>query len=188
MANQPTKSENLEKEQPPAAMQARENVEKTPGQYTNWMASPFSFMRRFSEEMDKLFEDFGFSGALSRSTGGRISHREFGRGLWNPPIEVFTRGDQLVVKAELPGMSKDDVKVECTDDAITIQGEKRQEQKEEHEGTFRSERSYGRFFRRIPLPEGAKVEEAKASFRDGILEITMKAPQQTHSRQITISE
>jgi HSP20 family protein len=156
--------------------------------YGEWMMSPFSFMRRFSEEMDRLFEDFGFSGSpLARSTGG-ILPRQFGRGLWSPPVEIFTKGDQLVVRAELPGIDKKDVKVECTEGEITIQGEKRQEHKEEHEGHYHSERSYGRFFRRIPLPEGTRSDDAKALFRDGILEITMKAPKQMKSREIQIGE
>lgn len=153
---------------------------------SGWMTSPFSFMRRFSEEMDRLFEDFGFGGSLARSTGGQVSPREFGRGLLRPPIEVITKGDQLVVKTELPGMTKQDIKIECTNEAITIQGEKKREHEEEHEGTYHSERSYGKVFRRIPLPEGTQVEDAKATFRDGVLEITMKAPQQSKSREITI--
>jgi HSP20 family protein len=153
----------------------------------SWIASPFSFMRRFSEEMDRLFEDFGVGGSpLSLSTGGQISPREFGRGLWHPPIELFIEGDDLVVRAELPGMSKEDVKVECTDDEVTIQGERKMEKKEEHEGHYHTERRYGRFYRKINLPEGTKAENAKASFRDGILEIKLKAPQQAQSREIPI--
>src|SRR5512136_3042587 len=118
-----------EKGQPPAEIQSRES-QRGLSQYGNWMASPFSFMRRFTEEMDRLFEDFGFGGTLARSTGGRISQREFGRGMWSPPIEVFMKGDVLVVKAELPGLTKDDIKVECSGDEIIIQGEKKQEFKE----------------------------------------------------------
>ncbi len=152
--------------------------------------TPFSFMRRFSEEMDRLFEDFGLGRGLlspfTASGGGRISPAEFGRRMWNPPIEMFTRGDQLVVRAELPGMSKEDVRVECTDEDIVIQGERRQEHKEEREGTYHSERTYGRFYRTIPLPEGVSAEGAKATFKDGILEITMKAPEKIKSRQIKI--
>jgi HSP20 family protein len=157
--------------------------------YGEWMASPFSFMRRFTEEMDRLFEDFGFSETqLARSTGGQISSRAFGRGLWRPPVEVFTKDDKLVIRAELPGLNKQDVKVECMGDEVIIQGEKRSEYKEEHQGHFQSERNYGRFFRRIPLPEGTRTEGAKAVFRDGILEVTMKAPQKEKSREIQIGE
>ncbi len=152
-------------------------------------ASPFSFIRRFSEEMDRLFEDFGFGRTQfpwASTGGGAISRGEFGRATWNPRIEMFTRGDQLVVRAELPGLSKDDVKVECTNDVITIDGERRMENKEEKEGRIHSEMSYGRYYRTIPLPEGVNCENAKANFKDGILEITLKAPEQSKPRQIKI--
>jgi HSP20 family protein len=150
-----------------------------------WSASPFSFMRRFSEDMDRLFEEFGFAPGLL-SAGGHISRREFGRGMWHPQIEMFERGDDLVIRADLPGMKKEDIKVECTQDAIVIQGERRHEHSGESAGRFHSERSYGRFYREIPLPEGVKSEDAKANFRDGVLEIVMKAPQQSRPRRIDV--
>jgi HSP20 family protein len=153
------------------------------------LASPFSVIRRFSEEMDRLFEDFGFGRSQFpwiSTGGGRISRGEFGGAAWNPPIEMFTRGDQLVVRAELPGLSKDDVKVECTNDMLTIDGERRQEHKEEKEGRIHSEMSYGRYYRSVPLPEGVKCDNAKASFKDGILEVTLKAPEKSKPRQINI--
>jgi HSP20 family protein len=98
------------------------------------------------------------------------------QGLWAPQIETLQRGDQFVVRADLPGLRKDDVEVDITDDAITIQGERRDEHKEEQEGYFRSERVYGRFYRVVPLPEGAISESAKADFRNGVLEVTIQAP------------
>jgi HSP20 family protein len=147
--------------------------------------SPFSFMRRFSEEMDRLFEDFGFGGSLSptRSFSGGALPSEFGRPAWRPQIEMFQRGEELVVRADLPGMTKDDVKIECTANEITIQGERKEEREEAHEGIFHSERTYGRFFRQIPLPEGVSADDAKATFRDGVLEITMKAPDESKQRR-----
>jgi HSP20 family protein len=149
-----------------------------------WSASPFSFMRRFSEDMDRLFEEFGFG--RTGATGGEISRRDFGRGVWRPQIEMFHRGDNLVVRADLPGMKKEDVKVEYTRDAITIEGERRQEHTEEREGRYHTERSYGQFYRSIPLPEGVKPEDAKASFKDGVLEIVLKAPEEIRPRKIEI--
>ena len=157
-------------------------------------ASPFTFMRRFSEEMDRLFDDFGMGrGWLSPTfeRGLPSSFREFGQSIWSPQVEVFERGGQLVIRADLPGLTKDDVKVELTDDAITISGERRQEQEENREGYFRSERSYGSFYREIPLPEGVKADNASATFRDGVLEITMPAPEraeQARSRRLEIKE
>jgi HSP20 family molecular chaperone IbpA len=74
-------------------------------------------------------------------------------------------------------LTKDDVNVEITDDAINISGERRNEDEERREGYYRSERSYGGFFRSIQLPEGANAEDANATFNNGVLEITMEAPQ-----------
>lgn len=76
-----------------------------------------------------------------------------------------------MVRADLPGISKDDIKVEITPDALTIQGERKQERKEEREGYAYSECSYGTFYRVIPLPEGTESEKATADFRGGVLEI-----------------
>jgi HSP20 family protein len=146
--------------------------------------SPLSLMRRFGEEMNRLFEDFGLRQGFWPDLG-----REFGRltnyqgSPWSPQVEVFERDDQLVVRADLPGMRKDDVDVEITDDAIVIKGERTQEYEGREEGFYRSERSYGKFYRSIPLPEGIDPEEANATFRDGVLEITMPAPERSQKRR-----
>jgi HSP20 family protein len=156
-------------------------------------ASPFTFMRRFSEEMDRLFEDFGMGrGWLAPSFGRDLMPTAFGdlgRSMWSPEVEVFEREGQLVVRADLPGLTRDDVNVEVTDDAINISGERKSEHEERGEGYYRSERSYGNFYRSIPLPEGVNAENVDATFRNGVLEITMPAPQrQSRGRQIEIKE
>lgn len=150
--------------------------------------SPFSLMRRFSEEMDRLFGDFSFGGSLASGVG-----REFGRladlegSMWLPQVEAFEREGKLIVRADLPGLTKEDINVDITDDAIKIRGERRQEKEENEEGYYRSERSYGSFYREIPLPGGVNADEAKASFSNGVLEITMPAPaRQSGSRRIEI--
>ena len=151
--------------------------------------SPFSLMRRFSEEMDRLFGDFSL-GAFAPGFG-----REFGRladletSTWLPQVEVFERNGKLNIRADLPGLSKDDIDVDITNDAVVIRGERQQEKEETEEGYYRSERSYGSFYRAIPLPSGVKPEEANATFRDGVLEITMPAlARQPGSRRIEIGE
>jgi HSP20 family protein len=150
-------------------------------------------MRRFSEEMDRLFEDFGFGGSLL----GPVARNDLFRGalsgaeqsLWSPQVEIFEREGQLVVRADLPGLTKDDVKVEVTDKFITISGERRQEHKENREGYYHTERSYGSFLRTVALPEGANAEDAKATFRNGVLEITLQAPQRAKGgRRVEISD
>jgi len=184
---QSTKSETNEQTSRESGLTRRE--QSYPSRFVN---SPFSFMRRFSEDMDRLFEDFGFgSRGLTRGSGrGFMSDMgEFGRGLWSPQIETFEREGQLVIRADLPGLSKDDVNVELTNDALTISGERHNENEEQREGYYRSERSYGSFYRQIPLPEGVNPEDAAATFSNGVLEITMKAPQlQSQKRRLEISE
>jgi HSP20 family protein len=81
-----------------------------------------------------------------------------------------------------------EVSVDISDNAVTVQGERKGESQEEREGLYRSERTYGSFCRVIPLPEGAITEEAKATFRDGVLEVTMPAPPATKGRRLQISE
>ena len=94
-----------------------------------------------------------------------------------------------MIRADLPGLSKDEVNVEINEDAITISGERRNENEEKREGYYRSERSYGSFYRQIPLPEGVNADDANATFHNGVLEITMKAPQpQSRSRKLEITE
>src|SRR5262245_59513220 len=142
-----------------------------------WGGGPFALMSRFADEMERMFEDFGIGRRLGRVRG------EIGQVVWSPQVEAFERGGQFTVRADLPGLTKNDVKVDITDDALTIQGERKQERKEEGEGWHRSERSYGSFFRSIPLPEGVNADEAKASFHDGVLEITMPAPRREERRR-----
>jgi len=152
--------------------------------------SPFSFMRRFSEEMDRRFGDFGFGRSLASGFGGEFEGlADLESSMWSPQVEAFEREGRLIVRADLPGLTKDDINVDITNDAIKIRGERRQEKEENEEGYYRSERSYGSFYREIPLPSGVNPEEANATFRNGVLEITMPASaRQPSSRRIEIGE
>lgn len=146
--------------------------------------SPFSFMARFSEEMDRLFEDFGFGGGFLAPGSG-----SFQTSMWSPQTEVFEREGKLVIQADLPGMSKDDINVDIEDNQIIIRGERRSEREANREGFYHTERSYGSFYRSIPLPQNIDSEKANATFRNGVLEITMPLPQERQrSRRLEISE
>jgi HSP20 family protein len=135
-------------------------------------------MRRFAEEVDRRVEDAGFGpGWLNRRFGGDLgSLFRWEQGDWSPQVEILQRQDQLVVRVDLPGVKKEDVRLHCTGDALTIEGERRRETEENGEGFYRSERSYGAFSRTIPLPAGAEPDGATARFNDGVLEIVIPAP------------
>jgi HSP20 family protein len=157
--------------------------------------NPFRMLEHFANEMDRVFDDFGFGrGGLTARIGSRLGAPWRGGATdwqaWAPDIEVFHRNNELVVRADLPGLSKDDIKVDVTEDGITVQGERKREHEEEREGVYRSERSYGSFRRVIPIPEGAMTDQAKANFKDGVLEITIPAPpeQVRRGRRLEISE
>lgn len=146
----------------------------------------FEMMRRVGEEFEGLWDELAGQVFRARSPGLLGRWRETLRpgssfqtiAEWSPRIEIIEREGELLVRAELPGMSKEDVKVEVTDELITIEGERKAETREEKEGYFYSERSYGHFFRSIPVPEGAESEKVKASFQGGVLEVTMPMPAQ----------
>ncbi len=146
--------------------------------------SPFGMMRRMMEDMDRMFEDLGFR-------GGRELRRGFGgERPWAPEIEVAEREGRLFVRADLPGLSRDDVHVELREDSLVLEGERRHEHEEERGGTYRSERSYGSFRRMIPLPEGVDPQKCEAHFDKGVLEIAIELPKErvTQGKKIEIKE
>lgn len=123
------------------------------------------------------------SAGLQRSGGAGLPSA-----FWAPQVEVFERGSNLVIRADLPGLKREDVDVEVEDDSLVIRGERRNELEDQREGFYRSERSYGSFYRVIPLPEGVDESKVNASFRDGVLEITLPRPEERRpaSRRVEI--
>jgi HSP20 family protein len=157
------------------------------------MNSPFELMQRMSDDMDRLFEQFGFGrmglglGAtvgslLGSDLADRSQRLSSGQTFWAPQVETMRRGDRFVVRADLPGINKDDVNVEVDNDVLSISGERRSEQRDEREGFFRSERSYGSFYRAIPLPEAVSADQVEAKFNDGVLEISLPAPKRAERK------
>jgi HSP20 family protein len=175
------------------AMQSRRGAQSMApyaGDASGYGSGPFSIMRRLSDEMDRLFENFGRAFSPSQQGGWDVG--EYGENLpsmWSPHIEVCERDGKLHIEADLPGMKRDDVQVRVEQDQVIIQGERRHEQKQERRGYYRSERSYGNFYRTIPLPEGANADSATATFRDGVLEVDVDMPrQQERGRTLEIRE
>ncbi len=153
-------------------------------------ASPIDAMRRMSDEMDHTFDRILSSWGFPPLFGSRRQGGEQAVALWAPRIEVFQKDDQFVIRAELPGLKKDDVEVNITDDAVTIQGQRRDEHEHQEGGFYHTERSYGSFYRSIPLPEGVIGDRADASFENGVLEIRIPSPpaEVRRGRKVEISE
>jgi HSP20 family protein len=145
---------------------------------TAW-ASPFGLMRRLSEDMDQLFTQL-VATPTGRSTGPLATSAAVD---WLPALETFERDGKLVVQADLPGLSVDDVTIEVDDGMLTLAGERREEREIDDNGTRRTERQYGRFVRGIALPEGVRADDVQAAFRDGVLEITVPLPQPSQQQR-----
>jgi len=142
--------------------------------------NPFQLMRHFSDEMDRMWSGYGRS---RERQGDDLSP-------WRPMVDIRQHEGQLQIRADLPGVNEKDVKVAIENDALVIQGERKQEEEHHDQGWYRSERSYGSFYRAIPLPEGVEADKANARFHNGVLEITIPVPksqQQQQVRQIPIS-
>ena len=108
--------------------------------------TPFSLMRRMAEDFDRVFTGTALSGGDTRAA------------LWSPTIEVVRRNGDIAIRAELPGLKPDEVKVEVIDGALVVEGERKFEEEENQRGVYRTERLYGRFYRSIALPENAKTD------------------------------
>ena len=145
-------------------------------------------LRKISEEMDQFF------GKVAQRPIGKISQGHGSSGItqrsWTPDVEISQRGNEIVICADLPGLGRDDVQLQVHEDKLTIEGERREESASHTaQGYHRTERSYGRFYRAIPLPEGVDGHAAQAKMRDGVLEIVVPIHnQQRHGTRLEIQE
>jgi HSP20 family protein len=141
---------------------------------------PGTALARIHDEIDRMFEDFTLPALPSFWPE---------RGRWMPAMNLYEKENNLIVEAELPGIPKDALKITCTDNTLTVQGETKKEEEEKKEGYYRMERRYGSFYRTVALPESVDYGKAKAEFRDGVLKITLPktAKPEEKGRTIPIS-
>jgi len=123
---------------------------------------PFSELRRMREEMDRLMESFSRPPMPTPWAMEGVT----------PAIDVFEKDNNVIVKAELPGLKKEDIEITATEDSISLKGEFKHEEEVKEEGFYRRERRLGKFYRTIPMPAAIKSDKVKATFRDGVLEVT----------------
>jgi HSP20 family protein len=143
-------------------------------------ASPFSMMRRMMDDFARVFEDPWFGGGLMRDLGGGLM-REVGFEI--PNVDMFQRDGELVVCVDLPGVDRDQVNLEITEDGLAIEGRRMKERKEEEQGFYRRERAIGSFRRLIPLPAEIDPETAHAELKNGVLEVAFKLPEEKARRR-----
>jgi len=163
----------------PARQQEAGRLTRSPfgwgGENDWWSSSPFQMMRRMQEEMDRTFGSLlgqpWSSGSAAQGMAG-----------WSPSVDVYENDREIVVKAEVPGVEPEDLDVTCTEDALVIRGESRREEDRDEGGWHRSERRIGRFERQIPLPPGARPDDAQANFRNGVLELRIPKSEEARHR------
>lgn len=152
------------------------------------MATIWDEMRRMQQEMDSLFD--GFFGRTSPERQLLPGKTDTSLQAYKRPlVDVYETDNEVVVSAELPGVNKDDIKINITDDSVELKAETKHETKVEDKkkGFYRFERSHSGFYRKMPLPEGAIPDKAEASYKDGVLELKMpKAEEKKKGREIKI--
>ena len=144
--------------------------------------TPFEDFERFMTEWEDKMRDRGWLRLFPWSEGKTTLPFE-GR---FPRVDVLDRDDSILVKAELPGVEKKDLDISLTDHSLTLKAERREEEKQETDEYFRHEIGYGSFARTIALPENVDVNKAKASFKDGVLEMTLPKTEKTNRKKLEV--
>lgn len=139
---------------------------------------PFQEMSALQESMNRLFSDV--------RAQAPVRGEEIVQGAWIPAVDIFETNEAIVLKAELPGITAQDISVEVKDNTLTLKGEKKFEKEVKEENYHRVERSYGSFQRAFTLPGTILQEKVKAKFKDGILEITLPKVEEAKPKQVKV--
>jgi HSP20 family protein len=143
-------------------------------------ATAFPLLRQFGRDVDWLFDRLGWNA---------IRPQDPTRAFWTPELEVLEGKNEFIVRMDVPGLKKKDVTIEITEQELLLRGERMQQTEEHGDRFFRTERSYGAFSRTVPLPESVKIDQAKASVLDGVLEVRMPmSPREEHRRRLEIQD
>jgi HSP20 family protein len=142
--------------------------------FTTATFSPLARLSAFHQQVDRLLDSPFFSGENSRSPAGM------------PALDLYQDADNFTVKAEIPGLKKEDIKLSLQDGVLTLSGERRSEKAHDEKGSLRNERSFGRFERSITLPMQVDGTRVAASYEDGVLTVTLPKAEAAKPRQIEI--
>jgi HSP20 family protein len=135
---------------------------------------PARELQTIQQEMNRLFGSF--------SNGDSFAARR-----WVPAMDLVEEGDHFVLRADLPGVREDQVKIEVEDNVLTVSGERQSEHEERSEGYYRLERATGAFSRSLTLPEGVDLDSVEAGFADGVLTVRIPKPEERKPRRVAIN-
>lgn len=161
---------------------AKEKREVTP-QKQELQRMPQRFVSPL-EEMERMFEGFFPSGWMRPFRGPVLG--EFGMEAKALPVDIIDRDEEIVLRAEIPGVKKEDIDISMSDNLVTIKGSSSYEEKEEHENYYRSEIARGTFSRTVALPSDVDGDKSKAVFKDGVLELTMPKLEKSKRHSIKV--
>jgi HSP20 family protein len=147
-----------------------------------WGIRPWRPFREL-EEMEQRFEE-AFGRPFLPMLWRRLPAEERG---WAPPIEVFEKEDKFVVKADLPGMKREELDVSMVGDTLTIKGERKSETEVKEEDYYCCERAYGSFLRSITVPTGVDTEKIEASYENGVLEVILPKAPEVKPKKVDVS-
>ena len=140
--------------------------------------NPWREMPALPNRINRLFDDPFFQiGSLADDDK---------MGMWNPAVDLYEKDNHFVIKAELPGVDKNDIKVDLQDRVLTLSGERSYDNEVKEENYYRKERSYGRFQRAFRLPADVDSDKIKAEFKDGVLQVEVPKPDESKAKQVTI--
>ncbi|MEW5867566.1 MAG: Hsp20/alpha crystallin family protein [Bacillota bacterium] len=133
----------------------------------------FDELATIRDAMNRVFDETFARRGVGRFDGGRA---------WYPSVDMYETENDLIVRADLPGVDQKDVEVTVTDNALTIKGESKYEKEIEDKNVYRRERSFGRFARTLPITTKVKPEQARASFKNGVLEVTIPKAEEARGK------
>lgn len=140
--------------------------------------NPWKEMSVLQNRMNRLFDEPFFR-------SGR-EEEELSMNAWHPAVDMFDNDEKIVIKAELPGMKKDDFSVDVKDRVLTLSGERNYDNEVKEENYYRRERTYGKFKRAFHLPADVDADNIKAEFKDGVLRVEIPKPEEQKPKQITV--
>jgi HSP20 family protein len=138
--------------------------------------APFRDIEQFQQEMNRLFD----------WTFGRHGSDDLWEGSWSPAVDVVQDSDRFHVRVDLPGMKREEIGITLNGDTLTITGEKKRENEVKEDSYFRAERYYGKFSRSLTLPSSVDANKIEATYKDGVLDITIPRSEEAKPKQIKI--